>query len=468
MRIFGTASLSVAIALSSVACTTVGPDYRPAQPVAAAAWAAPLPHGGKTSEIADWWGQFDDPLVGRLVTMAEADSPSLAQAWASIEKARATLASVRSGRTPSLTASASASRERASGLVDNVRSAGFDSSWEIDLFGKLRRNEEAAAARVEARTGDWNDARVSLAAEVADTYVQWKGCELLAEAYAQELVSNAQTQTTTLAAVRAGLTAPADAALARASLASARSTLIDQRAQCDLLVKALVYLTGAEEGALRAQLSSAPHGLPQPRQAAVASVPADVLRQRPDLASLERELAAASAEIGAAKAALYPSLSLSGSIGVSATSGSPTSVWSFGPSLSLPILDGGERRAAVTSAEAAYRSAYAAYQLGVRQIVRDVEEALVRLDSAANRLQQAAIADSQYREYFLATQSNWRAGNVSLLTLEEARRSALSAEIQRITLQRNRVQYWIALYKAVGGGWQPGDAAQAPATTPIP
>ncbi|MBZ8143155.1 hypothetical protein CLD22_25190, partial [Rubrivivax gelatinosus] len=260
MRIFGTASLSVAIALSSVACTTVGPDYRPAQPVAAAAWAAPLPHGGKTSEIADWWGQFDDPLVGRLVTMAEADSPSLAQAWASIEKARATLASVRSGRTPSLTASASASRERASGLVDNVRSAGFDSSWEIDLFGKLRRNEEAAAARVEARTGDWNDARVSLAAEVADTYVQWKGCELLAEAYAQELVSNAQTQTTTLAAVRAGLTAPADAALARASLASARSTLIDQRAQCDLLVKALVYLTGAEEGALRAQLSSAPHG----------------------------------------------------------------------------------------------------------------------------------------------------------------------------------------------------------------
>jgi NodT family efflux transporter outer membrane factor (OMF) lipoprotein len=468
MRFFGTASLSVAIALSSVACSTVGPDYRPAQPVAAAAWAAPLPHGGKTSEIADWWGQFDDPLVGRLVTMAEADSPSLAQAWASIEKARATLASVSSGRTPSLTASASASRERASGLIESVRSAGFDSSWEIDLFGKLWRNEEAAAARVEARTGDWNDARVSLAAEVADTYVQWKGCELLAEAYAQELVSNAQTQTTTLAAVRAGLTAPADGALARASLASARSTLIDQRAQCDLLVKALVYLTGAEEGALRAQLSSAPHGLPQPRQAAVVSVPADVLRQRPDLASLERELAAASAEIGAAKAALYPSLSLSGSIGVSATSGSPTSVWSFGPSLSLPILDGGERRAAVTSAEAAYRSAYAAYQLGVRQIVRDVEEALVRLDSAANRLQQAAIADSQYREYFLATQSNWRAGNVSLLTLEEARRSALAAEIQRITLQRNRVQYWIALYKAVGGGWQPGDAAQAPATTPIP
>ncbi|MCO5975144.1 efflux transporter outer membrane subunit [Ideonella oryzae] len=470
MKPLWTASIFLAVALGSAACTTIGPDYRPATPAAPSAWTAPLPHDGKTSEMAHWWNQFDDPTVGRLVAMSEEDSPSLAKAWASIEKARAALQSTRAGGFPSVTASASASRERTAGLpqVQTARNAGFDASWEIDLFGKLRRNEEAAAARVEARTGDWYDARVSLAAEVADTYVQWKACGLLVESYEQELESNVQTDAATLAAVRAGLTASADGALARASLASARSTLFDQRAQCDLLVKALVYLTGAEERPLRALLASAPPGLPEPQQVAVNAVPAEVIRQRPDLSSLERELAAASAEIGAAEAALYPSLSLSGSVGVSATTGSPSSVWSFGPSISLPIFDGGERRAAVSSAEAAYRSAYAAYQLGVRQIIRDVEEAMVHLDSAVNRTQQAAIAESQYRVYFLATQSNWRAGNVSLLTLEEARRSALSARIQRITLQRDRIQYWIALYKAVGGGWEPGQVAQAPASTPSP
>ncbi|MCA6215862.1 efflux transporter outer membrane subunit [Ideonella sp. B7] len=468
MKLLWTASLSLAVAFGSVACTTVGPDYRPAEPAAPSTWAAPLPHGGKTSEMTHWWNQFNDPTVGRLVAMAEEDSPSLAKAWASIEKARATLQSTHSGGFPSVTASASASRERTADLTQTARNAGFDASWEIDLFGKLRRNEEAAAARVEARTGDWYDARVSLAAEVADTYVQWKACGLLVEAYELELESNAQTETATQAAVRAGLTASADGALARASLASARNTLLDQRAQCDLLVKALVYLTGTDERPLRTLLSSAPHGLPEPQQVAINAVPAEVIRQRPDLGSLERELAAASAEIGAAQAAQYPSLSLSGSVGVSATTGSPSSVWSFGPSISLPIFDGGERQAAVSSAEAAYRSAYAAYRQGVRQIIRDVEEAMVHLDSAVHRPQQAAIAESQYRVYFLATQSNWRAGNVSLLTLEEARRSALSAQIQRITLQRDRVQYWIALYKAVGGGWEPGQVATAPASTPSP
>lgn len=470
MKPHWTASLLLAVALGSAGCTAVGPDYRPVAPAAPSAWAAPLPHDGKTSEMVRWWSQFDDPTVGRLVTLAEADSPSLAKAWAAIEKARATLESTRAVGFPSVTASASASRERSASLpqIQTARNAGFDASWEIDLFGKLRRNEEAAAARVEARTGDWYDARVSLAAEVADTYVQWKACGLLVEAYELELESNAQTETATQAAVRAGLTASADGALARASVASARSTLLDQRAQCDLLVKALVYLTGADERPLRELLASAPRGLPEPRQVAVSAVPAEVIRQRPDLGSLERELAAASAEIGAAQAAQYPSLSLSGSVGISTTTGSPSSVWSFGPSISLPIFDGGERRAAVSSAEAAYRSAYAAYRQGVRQIIRDVEEAMVHLDSTGHRTQQAAIAESQYRVYFLATQSNWRAGNVSLLTLEEARRSALSAQIQHITLQRDRVQYWIALYKAVGGGWEPGQVATAPASTPSP
>lgn len=470
------AALALASALAAASCTVVGPDYRAVEPKAPSAWQAPQPHGGQTIEMLRWWARFNDPTVARLVALAEAESPDLIMAWASIEKARATLSSVRGGGVPSLTTTADASRTRSAGQVLTSRSAELDASWEIDLFGKIRRNAEASEARVVARTADWHDTRVSLAAEVADTYVQWRACGLLVDAYERELTSNAQTDLATLASVRAGLTASADEALASASLASAQSSLLDQRAQCDLLVKALVYLTGRDEAALRALMAESSAGIPEPAQLAVGSVPVDVLRQRPDLASLERELAAASAEIGVAQAALYPSLSLSGAIGFSANganglsagSGAPTFGWSFGPSISLPIFDGGQRRASVSSAEAAYLSAFASYQQGVRRIVKEVEQALVNLNGAASRTEQATTAERQYRNYFLATEVNWRTGNVSLLTLEEARRLALTAEIQRITLQRNRVQYWIAFYKAAGGGWQSGQVAQAPANPQVP
>jgi outer membrane protein, multidrug efflux system len=460
------AALACAIALAGCA---VGPTYREPMPDAPAAWAAPLPHEGRVAAMSDWWRQFDDPVLSPLIEKAESDSPSLAKAWARIEQARATLKSTRAGGLPSLTGSGSLSRgtqQSAAGTpVATARSAGLDASWELDLFGKIRRNAEAASARVDARHADWHDARVSLSAEVADTYVQYRACTLLAYAYQREQASNAETEKATAASVRAGFSAAADGALARASLASAISATVQQRAQCELLVKSLVYLTGVEEPGLRALLEPGHGTLPQPTALEVKSVPADVLRQRPDLASLERELAAASAEIGAAQSDLYPSLSLSGSIGVSASSlvSSATS-WSFGPSLSIPLFDAGKRRAAVDNASASYAAALASYRDRVRTVVKEVEQALVNLDSTARRADEAATAAREYRDYFRATGTNWRAGGASLLTLEEVRRSALSAEITQITLQRDRVEQWIALYKALGGGWQPGTPAPSPET----
>ena len=418
-----------------------------------------------------WWRQFDDPVLNQLIEQAEAGSPSLGRAWANIEKARATLATVDASGLPSLSGSGSLVRARQQQYTPepttaSVRSIGADASWEIDLFGKVRRNAEAAQARIHARIDDWHDARVSLAAQVADTYVQLRACGLLAQAYERELTSTMETERATGVAVRAGFNPPSDAALARASVASARSTLISQRGQCELLVKSLVDLTGSEEVALRQLLAQGAERVPQPQAIEVRSIPAEVLRQRPDLASLERELAATSAEIGAARADLYPSLSLSGSISLSAVSGtSPVTTWSFGPALSVPLFDGGRRRAAVNSAQASYASALASWRQGVRTVVKEVEQALVNLDSTAQRTDDAQHAAEEYRRYFDSIESNWLAGNDSLLTLEEARRSALSAEISLLTLQQNRVQYWIALYKALGGGWQPGAAVLPPAQT---
>ncbi|KAF1020568.1 MAG: Solvent efflux pump outer membrane protein SrpC [Paracidovorax wautersii] len=437
-------------------------------------WQAPLPHGGNNAALAQWWAGFGDPTLVTLIQAAEADSPSLARAWARIESARASLASTESAAAPSLNASGSLTRSRQQLLgsqtsTQTSRSAGLDASWELDLFGKVRRNAEAAQARLDARVDDWHDARVSLAAEVADTYVQYRACHLLAQTYEQEAASMTQTATATRLAVEAGFKAPADGALARASLANTQSSLQAQRVQCSLLLKSLVNLTGSPEPSLQARLASGPAALPRPEGFQITAVPAQTLRQRPDIASLEREVAATSAEIGAARADLYPSLSLGGSVALSAsnlTSGITT--WSFGPALSIPLFDGGRRRAAVASAQASYQSAIAQWRQGVRSAVKEVEQALVNLDGASSRAILTAQAAQDYRTYLTATEVSWRAGNVSLLTLEEARRSALSAELQSTEQVRNQLQYWIALYKAVGGGWDPSLPATAPGGPSLP
>lgn len=471
MRLLNIASFSTILAVTAVLSgCAVGPAYQEPEPKVATTWHAPRPHGGSVAGIADWWQQFDDPTLGQLIKLAESASPTLDKAWANIQKARANLTIVEAEGLPSVNVQGSATRARQQAMAGQMsltttRSSGLDASWEIDLFGKVRRNVEGAQARIEAREDDWHDARVSLAAEVADNYVQFRGCELLVDAYGRSLSSTQETEKATALLVTAGFSAPADGSLARASVASAQSTLIRQRGQCDLLIKSLVALTGSDEANLRSMLAGATGRIPQPSALEVPSVPADALRQRPDLAASERELAAASADIGVAEANRYPGLSLSGLITAAATGGvSSITTWSFGSALSYSLLDGGSRRAAVDKAQATYAAADADYRQKVRQIVKEVEQALVNLDSAAQRTDRAEIAASEYRRYFEATELDWRAGGASLLTVEVARRSALAAQIELIGLQRDHVGYWIALYKSLGGGWQAGTPA-SPATS---
>jgi len=438
-------------------------------------WHAPqphvFPHEGKTTQLINWWGQFNDPKLDSLLSKAEASSPSLAVAFANIEAARANLASSESSLWPQLNVTGAAARSKNSagtttGIVTTT-TASLDASWEIDLFGKLRSNDDAAKAKVAARVNEWHDARISLAAEVADTYVQYRACQLLTDAYREENDSQQETARVTRISVNAGFTAPADGALAEASTASTHAQMVSQQASCDLLVKSLVDLVGEDETGLRQLLGDAVDAksktIPTPTGINVASVPADLLRQRPDLAASERELAATIASIGAAEADRYPSVSLTGSISRMHTdTGVSLTPWSIGPSISLPLFDAGKRRAAVDSAQASRDAALATYQQAVRDAVKEVEQALVRLDSAAHRNRDADISAEGYRRYFEATDLSWKAGSSSLLTREEARRSALTADINRITLQLENVQQWIALYKALGGGWN----SDSPAPTP--
>jgi len=439
-------------------------------------WQAPVPAANadqpdSRATLQHWWRQFNDPVLDRLLAQALADSPTLAQAWTRIERARAALQTAQSQGLPVLNASVAAARNQSAGTnglavpIQNVRQAGWDAGWELDLWGRVRQQATAAQARVQARAADWHGARVSLSVELADAYFQYRSCGRLVQVQQRERQSMAQTERVTAAAVQAGFSAPADAALARAGLASAETALVSQQTQCEWWVKSLVALTGLDEPVLREWLQAGvAAGLPT-QVSLVPSVPAQVLQQRPDLAALQEELLATAAEVGVARADLYPRLALSGVFTVSASSLLSSSVtsWSLGPALSLAVFDGGRRRSVVVASEAAYDAAWASYRQGVRSAVKEVEQALVQLDGSARRLEQAAIATREYRRFFEATESNWRAGGVDLLTLEQSRRQALSAEVNEIALGRERLQYWMALYKALGGGWQVGDPVLPPA-----
>lgn len=460
MRITAFSWISIVAAVALLAgCTSMG-ELRPSSTVTPTYWHATLPHGGRSADLLEWWASFKDPALDRLLNLAERENPSVQEAVANIDKARATLDSARAGLFPSLDGSATATREGNTGTGTNRIAAGtskdgaLDASWEIDLFGKTKKKTQAAASRAEGQIWSWHDARISVAAEVGDYYVQYRACRQLERLYRDELASQRETIRVTEKSARSGFTSMADLALARASAASSSSNLTAQRGDCEIIVKSLVQLTGGDEPSVRGLLDQGKSSIPQPTAVRIASVPADVLRQRPDINALEAKVVAAIADVGAAKADLYPSLSLTGSISLSESTVTGRSIpWSFGPALSIPLLDGGSRRAAVRSAVADYDIAVASYKTGVLTAVADVETALVRVDTALRRIADAKTAADNYQSYFRSVDENWRSGGASILDREEARRSAQSAAITLIEIRRDAIQYWIALYKALGGGW---------------
>lgn len=470
-RTAGITTLAACLMISG--CTALSDVSKPDVRVASI-WHATVPHGGKTADLVSWWSTFGDPSLTDLIAAAETDNPGIESAAAEIAKARATMASTGADRLPDLTGSGAVTRSGTGGdranqvTASTTATGGLDASWEIDLFDKARQTAEAARIRVGERIADWHDARVSLAAEVADYYVQYRACRQLERTYASELSSQRETIRATETAAASGFTSSADLALARASASSSSSTLTAQRAECEVIVKSLAQLTGGDEPRVRDLLAKGESGIPTPKMLKLAAVPAEALRQRPDINALELEIAASLAEVGAAKADLYPSLSLGGSVTVNSASLTGTALpWSFGPALTIPLFDGGTRRAAVASAKATYDGAVAAYKSGVLDAVAEVETALVRLDSTRRRIGDASVAARNYRVYFNAIDANWKAGGASLLDREDARRSAQSAEVSLIEIRRDAVRYWIALYKALGGGWNANATTLLTARDPL-
>ena len=444
---------------------TVGPDYTASAPPAAPAWIAnQLPHDGSPRRLAAWWAQFDDPTLTALIDAAQSASPTLAQAAASVERARADSVAAGVAGQPGVEAIASANRAAITFggpvLIRSQYQAGVQASWEIDLFGGLARQREAAQAHLAASDAAWHDARVAVAAETANAYVEFRFCEMQVALAVADGASRAETARLAAAASQAGFQAPATAALAHASAADAAAALTQQRAACRRAIKGLTALTALEEATVDRLLGEAARTarLPEPAAFQVAAVPARVLAQRPDIAAAERTLAATSAEIGIAEAQRYPRLTLAGSItptraqfGTAPAFSATT--WSIGPSLTLPLVTGGRLTANIAAARARYIAAESDYRARARNAVREVEEALVRLEAAAARATDLAAAEKGYVTYLDATILRQRNGLANLTEVEDARRTALAARGASGLLQRERVAAWVALYRAVGGGW---------------
>lgn len=447
--------------LLAACAATAPPAPAPSAEPAPVRWHAPLPHDGELTELARWWQQFDDPLLAQLIDAAQSASPTLASARSRVVQARAARTFAGAALLPAVDASTSASRgnqQQPDSIAITSVQALAQASWEIDLFGGLRASRDAADARLAGSQAQWHDARVSVAAEVALRYADFRYCERNLEVLQRDLASRLETSRLTGLAARAGFQPPAASALARASAAEASNRFTQQRAQCDRDVKALVALAALDEPALRERLVAAaatPFAAPP---IAIAALPAQVLAQRPDLFNAAREVAAASSEIDTAEADRYPRLALGGSIGVARISGggftSEGSVWSVGPlTLAVPLFDGGRRAANVQAARARYEEAAAAYRARARGAVREVEETLVGLQSTAARADDARTAVDGFRESFVAAEARYKGGLASLFELEDARRSMLGAETAQLALERERLGAWIALYRAAGGGW---------------
>ena len=459
------AATSLLCLLAACAAPSPEPQTGPDIP---ARWYAPLPHHGSLTDLSQWWQQQGDPVLVALIEAAQNQSPTVATAASRIAQARATRTISGAALGPTLDANLSATREPVQtivsptgpppNLVATTIQGGLQASWEIDLFGANRATRDAAQARLDGAQAQWHDARVSVAAEVANQYSSLRSCERLLALSEADATSRGETARLADLSAKAGFQAPAVAALARASAAEGRGRVTQQRALCDVGVKALVALTALQEPDLREKLALASTKYADFAPISIASVPAQTLVQRPDLFNAEREVAAASAELGSAQAQRYPRLTLSGSVGAlnyrSAGTSYQSGTWSLGPvALALPLFDGGRSAANVDSARARYEEAAALYRGKVRQAVREVEEALVNLQSTAARSDDAQIAGEGYRASFKGTEARYQAGLASLVELEDARRTALAADTTLVNLQQERMAAWVALYRALGGGW---------------
>lgn len=446
----------------------VGPNYHPPAPAALAVpptYSVPLDPSAH-SATARWWNQFGDAELTRLEEAGLAANLDIAQALARLRQVREALAQARSAAVPTISASGGYSRTEAiaapagASLSGDSLTTAADAAYQVDLFGGRSRAIEAARADSEASRFDYAAVALTVQSTIASTYLQVR----LLQANlvnAQEARAN-QTDNLQIADWRrqAGLIGQFDVDLARTQLAQTSATIPQIESSLSQAIAALGVLLGRDPGALRAELAQS-RPIPVGPAGLAVGIPADVLRQRPDVRSAERSLAAATARIGVAEAALYPALSLGGSIGTgSATLSSPFELIT-GQAFSRiaqTIFDGGRLRSQVRSQRAATDGAFARYKQSVLVALEDVENAIVALQAANRRQIQFDRAETSAISSAALARLQYRSGLIDYAALLITENLLITSRNGAAQARHDRAAALVQLYAALGGGWTDRDA----------
>jgi outer membrane protein, multidrug efflux system len=453
------------LSLLAVGCA-VGPDYVPPTLETRAAYleggegAASRPEDGAASRAAPWWTTFGDPTLAAFVDDAARGAYDLRVAAARVEEAFAARGVARTAALPNVDATASAARRRESGSglffsepisYDNLR-AGLETSWEIDLFGRVRRQIEAAEADAGAAEEALLDATRVVVAEVVAEYAALRG----AERELRTTLRNAEVQSGVLNLVErlaeAGVGAEVDAARARSLLNETLALTPNLRARIAEGAHRLSILTGLDAAVVKARLNEG--GTPTPPATPEAGVPSDLLRARPDVRVAERELAAATARIGVATADLYPRVTLTGLFGVESVEAeslfeSKAVSFGVGPSIRWPLLDYGATRDRVAAAGARQKAALARYEHVVARAIAEVETALAFVAARRATLERLALALAHANEAARLVEERFSVGASSFLDVLDSRRRVLAIETDKVRAETALNLDLVALNRAL-------------------
>jgi len=461
-------------------CAAVGPDYLPP--------AAKLPEQWQTASdpavvtgleaVQDWWTVFNDPLLTRLIAEGSAGNLDLKTAVARIKEARARIGVAAGVFYPQVDVVGEFARQRSSenalvgiGVEANRVAVGLDSSWELDLFGRIRRSVEAATATYQATLEDRRDVQVSLFAEIARTYLLIRALQARLAATEGNIQSQRQILSLTQTRFKYGLAADLDVAQAEDVLANSEAQVPILRSALVQAINTMAVLLGLQPGAVHDELAPV-KSIPMPPAELTVGLPVDLLRQRPDIRRAEREIAAQTARIGIATADLYPTFSLFGTIGVEATDfgdlfKSGSQFYSVGPSVRWNIFAGGRIRSQIKVEDARTEQAVLQYEQTVLNALNEAENAMTAYLEERNRMEALERSVAAARRTLTLAVQLYKDGLRDFQNVLDAERNVFNVENQLAESHGNIAINLVGIYRALGGGWEWGDLLDDTKSLPV-
>lgn len=462
----------VVIILFLVSCKAVGPDYEGAPELEVPEnWDNQLNNEfiEASASQTQWWTLFNDPVLNDLISRAAVDNLDAKISLARVEVARANLGIAEGAKLPALDGLGDVSEKSKSKSVsgdkdtDIYSSIGLDISWEIDIFGYLRRSIEAADAQLDRSVERYRDVMVILYAEIANNYVALR----TAQERLQYALENVKSQKDTLRIVNARyeaeLVSEVDLLQSEQNLAAAQSNIPLFYARINELSNSLAILLGKNPGTLNSELKQS-YGIPHVPEKTVVQVPREILRQRPDIREAERLLAQETAEVGIATAEEYPRFNLNGTFGYDSKEfdnqfSSDSRYWSFGPNFRWNIFDGGATQAAIEVQDAQVEEARVNYEKRVLRAFEEVENAIKSYKEEKQRNASLNVSVSAAKKVNKITLARYTSGLIDFQEVQDAERVIFFQEDDLAKSNGNLVQFIIQLYKAMGGGWEDTETA---------